>query len=598
MRTGLRHIFIFTACAFGLVNWLSLAEAQGVISTFAGNGIAAYSGDGGRAGIAALNHPKGLAFDAAGSLYIADVDNHRVRKVTSDGTITTVAGNGTQGWSGDNGNAVNASISDVTGVALDRFSNLYIADASNRRVRKVTPNGAITTIAGTGVEGFSGDGGPAAEAMLGRPAGLAVDAAGNLYIADSTNHRIRRIDTNGIITTVAGNGIAGFSGDDGPAIQASLQFPIGVAVDSFLNLYIADGDNNRIRKVTPSGTIRTVAGGGAGRFSGDGGPATAAALNIPEDVALDAAGNLYIADAGNNRVRKVDSNGTITTVAGTGADGFSGDGGPSTSAMLNFPWGLATNSAGYLFIADRVNSRIRVISAANNGAVPRLRDTDPVVNGASFAGGQAVAPGAIVSIFGSNLAGVTTPAPAGALPTVIGDTSITFNGVAAPLFYVSPNQVNAQAPFNLGLGTVSVQVSRGGLSGSTTANVASVSPGIFIMDEASKAGAILHANYQLVSSTAPAQAGEYVLIYATGLGALKTPVQSGVVASGIVETTGTPTVMIGGVPAQISFSGLAPGFVGLYQVNAIVPNGVQPGDQTVQISIGGAFSNVATMAVR
>jgi sugar lactone lactonase YvrE len=226
----------------------------------------------------------------------------------------------------------------------------------------VSTSGTITTFAGNGTQGFSGDGGPATSAGLSYPGGVAVDAAGNLYIADTSNHRVRKVSTSGTITTVAGNGTFGFSGDDGPATNATLSYPTEVAVDAVGNLYIADTGNLRVRKVSASGTITTVAGNGIYGFSGDGGPATNASLVIPRGVAVDAVGNLYIADYGNSRVRKVSSWGTITTVAGNGSPGFSGDGGPATSAALGYPRGVAVDAAGNLYIADTDNNRVRKVS--------------------------------------------------------------------------------------------------------------------------------------------------------------------------------------------------------------------------------------------
>lgn len=586
--------------------WFALnawpAHSQGVIGTIAGNGTPTFSGDGGPAAAAAVNHPRGLAIDAAGNIHIADTDNWRIRRVSSSGMISTVAGNGIPGYSGDGGPALSASLSDVTGVALDAAGNLYIADAGNRRIRRVAPNGTISTVAGSGVQGFSGDGGPAALATLNRPTSVLVDPAGNLYIADSSNHRIRRVSPGGTITTVAGNGLAGFGGDGGPAGGASLMFPLGLALDRSGNLYIADADNNRVRRVSPSGVITTAAGNGLGGFAGDGGPATAASLNLPEDVAVDAAGNLFIADAGNNRIRKVDPSGVISTVAGTGADGFSGDGGPAIDAMLNFPWGLALDGAGGVLAADRANNRIRKISASLSG--PPLLPDSSTVNGASFARNFAIAPGAIVAIFGTDLAAGARVATTAPLPTILGDTSVTFNGVAAPLFFVSANQINAQAPFDLpsSAGSVSIQVRRGGsLSAVRTASLAAVSPGLFLVDQATSAGAILHADsFRLVSNSDPARPGEFLLIYCTGLGPVRVPVRSGERAPRVpplAETTSSPIVSIAGLTATVSYAGLAPDFVGLYQVNAQVPAGATAGNQPVRLTINGVASNTATITV-
>src|SRR5579863_6173505 len=339
------------------------AHPQGPVMTIAGNGSAAFAGDGGPAASAALNFPCGLAIDSAGGIYIADAANIRIRRVSPGGIISTFAGNGIPGSSGDGGPALSASLSDVAGVALDATGNLYFGDASNRRVRKVTPAGIISTVAGTGTQGFSGDGGPATNATLNRPTFIVVDAVGNLYISDSSNQRIRRVDVGGTITTIAGNGLIGFSGDGGLAISASLAFPLGIAMDKAGNLYIADANNHRIRRVNPGGIISTVAGNGIEGFSGDRGLATSASLNYPEDVAFDGSGNLFIADSANNRIRKVDPAGVISTVAGTAINGFSGDGGPAVEAVLNFPLGLAINTAGGVYLADRANNRIREISA-------------------------------------------------------------------------------------------------------------------------------------------------------------------------------------------------------------------------------------------
>jgi len=331
-----------------------LIHSRWRIDTFAGGAI----GDNGPAIQAWLRFPWDLAVDGIGNLYIADAFNHRIRRVDTSGTITTIAGTGESGFSGDNGPAVQAQLDAPLGVAVDAAGNLYIADAGNNRIRRVDTSGTITTIAGTGEPGFGGDSGPAVEAQLYSPYGVAVDGAGNLYVADSGNSRIRRADASGTITTIAGTGEPGFSGDSGAAIEAQLSFPLAVAVDGTGNLYIAD-DRGRIRRVDTSGSITTIAGTGSSGFSGDHGPAVEAQLGVPREVAVDAAGNLYIADTTNHRIRRVDSSGTITTVAGTGKEGFSGDDGPAADAQLHFPYGVAVDGAGNLFISDTWNDRIR-----------------------------------------------------------------------------------------------------------------------------------------------------------------------------------------------------------------------------------------------
>jgi uncharacterized protein (TIGR03437 family) len=380
--------------------------SNGMITTVAGNGTAGFSGDNGPATRAQLSAPCGVALDSAGNLYIADTYNNRVRKV-SNGVITTVAGNGgtgldNGGFGGDNGAAASAQLSSPCGVAVDFAGNLYIADTGNSRVRKVS-NGVITTVAGTGPNGFGfepgiiGDNGPATGALLDKPSGIAVDSAGNLYIADGNDALVRKV-SNGVITTVAGTS-GGFPGEtgiasNGLAASVSLAFPGGVAVDYAGNVYIADTGNNRVCKVS-NGVVTTVAGDGTPGFSGDDGSATNALLNGPLGVAVDYAGNVYIADSGNNRVRKV-SNGVITTVAGNGTAGFSGDNGSATNSQLNNPWGVAVDSAGNLYIADYGNNRVREISSgiittvAGNGTADFSGDNGPATSAQLSSAGVAI----------------------------------------------------------------------------------------------------------------------------------------------------------------------------------------------------------------
>ena len=336
---------------------LRLDAVSGNLTLVAGNGTAGYSGDNGPAVNAQLHNPSGIALDAAGNLYIASSYDNVVREV-SGGVITTIAGTGTAGFSGDNGPAINATLNTPYGLFVDSAGNLYIADNGNNRIRQVS-GGVITTIAGNGFLGYAGDNGPAVSASLNSPRGVVVDSSGNLYIADTGNNRIRTVTGTGI-ATFAGNGTQGFSGDNGLATSADLSVPCGIALDSAGNLYIADYYNNRVRKVS-NGLITTVAGKGTTGFSGDGGLATNAQLNSPFVVGVDFTGNLYIADYGNNRIRKV-SAGAITTVAGNGTSGFGGDGGAPAGAQLHAPYAVAFDKTGDLFIADYRNNRVREIS--------------------------------------------------------------------------------------------------------------------------------------------------------------------------------------------------------------------------------------------
>lgn len=316
-----------------------------------------------------LQLPSGLVYDLQGDLFFADTAAHTVFELSAAGVLTAVASTGTQGFSGDGGPATSAQLDSPQGLALDAAGDLYIADTHNHRVRRLAAaGGTIATVAGTGVAGSSGDGGPATVAQLDLPVALAVDAAGNLYLADAGAHRIRRIDQGtGAIATVAGNGIQGFSGDNGPATAASIDSPSGIAVDGLGNLYLSDTHNQRIREVVATtGVIVTLAGSPQAGFQGDGGAAATAQFTLPGGLAIDASGNLYVADRGNQRVRRIAGLGgapgaatSIDTVAGQGTQAFAGDGGPAASASLNSPSAMALTSAGQVTLADGGNRRIR-----------------------------------------------------------------------------------------------------------------------------------------------------------------------------------------------------------------------------------------------
>ena len=352
---------ILSGCGGGSTGGGNPAPHSVVIDTFAGTGVAGYSGDGGPAQSAELDSPDGVSIDASGNVYIADVSFCLIRRVDSSGKITTIAGNTSCGYSGDGGPATAAALFKASRAVADRAGNVYIADFYNNRIRKVDTSGTITTVAGTGTQGYNGDGIPATTAQLSNPNAFAVDSGGNLYIADTWNQRIRKIDSSGTINTIAGTGFPGVLGDGGPATSSQVNEPEGIVVDSSGDVYIADVGNSEIRKIDTSGTMHTVAGTRSFGYSGDGGPATAAALNFPTGVAVDGAGNVYVADNQNNRIRKIDTSGTITTIAGTGTSGFSGDGGSPTSAELSFPSDVGVDSLGRVYIADNNNQRIRVI---------------------------------------------------------------------------------------------------------------------------------------------------------------------------------------------------------------------------------------------
>ncbi len=351
--------FLLSLLSVTLFYGVSIAQT---ITTIAGNGSAGYSGDGGAATAATLFYPHGLSFDPYGNLYVADEHNHRIRKISSSGIISTVAGTGTAGFSGDGGPATNAMIDQPYDVACDAVGDIYISDYNNNRIRMVNTSGVITTVAGTGAASSTGDGGPATAATLYNPCGLTIDAFGNIYFGQEHSEIVRKINAAGIISTYAGTGSIGFSGDGGAATNAALHSPNYVCADAIGNLYISDNGNHRVRKVDTAGIITTFAGNGSSSFGGDGGPATAAQLSYPAGIIIDYNGNVLISDYNNNRIRKVDGAGIISTIAGTGSSSYSGDGSPATSAGVN-PTGLVFDLIGNLYIADYQNNRIRKVQS-------------------------------------------------------------------------------------------------------------------------------------------------------------------------------------------------------------------------------------------
>jgi uncharacterized protein (TIGR03437 family) len=562
------------------------------ISTIAGDGTAAFLGDSGQATAAELNSPCALAFDKSGNLFVADSANSRVRRIGTDGVITTVAGKGTNAFSGDGKAATDAEISFPCGLAFDSSGNLLIADGSNNAIRKVASSNISTIVNTAAVAGYSGDAGGAAGAYLYHPTAIAVDSKGVLYIADTKNNVIRKVGTDGNISTFAGNGKADRGPDGVAATSTSLNNPQGLAVDSAGNVYIADTGNGLVRKVLASdGTIVTVAGidSPAPTFLGDGGLATKAALRYPKGLVIDGAGNLFIADSQNLRVRVVLAGGIITTVAGNGRQGFTGDGGSATQANLNFPGGLAMDGSGNLIIADSGNNRLRKLTPGANP--PTI--TRGVFSASGFGGFASVAPGSWVEIFGTNLASTTrtwngNDFTAGGLgaPTSLEGTKVTVGGLPAYVSYISPAQVNAQLPSNLSSGPQPLTVTTAqGITAAYTLNVNATQPGLLAPQSFSIGGKQYVVSLFLDGTTyvlpegalagvasRPAKPGETILMFGIGFGPVTPSVNAGVVVQNQNTLVNPVQILIGGVPAQVGYQGLAPSTVGLYQFNVTVPN--------------------------
>jgi uncharacterized protein (TIGR03437 family) len=716
---------------------------DGTIQTVAGNGTCGFSGDGGPANLAQLNQPYGLALDASGNLYIADLGNARVRKIATGGTITTTAGGGAAP-AASGVQAVGAQLNAPCNVAAGADGSLYVSDFGANQVYRVLPNGVLMVAAGSGIAGASGDGSNASLAQLRAPAGIAIDPSGALYIADSGNNSIRRVsqgsistvftvpqptgvalgvdgalyvaalnyvgtpaqlftaafggaldvavdsagnvyfttgpqllETNaaGTLTVAAGSGASRYyGGDGGPATAARLHAPAGLARDASGNWYIADSANNRIRTISSAGVMLTLAGTGDAGSAGDGGPALLAQLNNPRAVAIDAQQNVYVADAGSHRIRKIDPSGNISTVlagledpesvltdsasnlwiadaaagtvlkvsatgvsstvavtpsptalafnpvgrlliatgqsiaelksdgslatiadglghpsaiavtaagqvlvadsagqviwtgtpdgtfhiiAGTSAAGFSGDGGPANQARLNAPSGLGVDNTGTIWIADSGNNRIRTLTSSGSvGAVTNLA----IVNAASMQPG-AIAPNEIVTIFGT-----------GFDPTSL---TVSFAGQAATVFYANGGQINALVPPNLAPGaSVEVDISSDPQSiASLTTPITNAALGLFTTDSGTGPAAAVNQNGKLNSADMPAARGSIVLLFATGGGTAEEAV----------------TVTIGGLPADVLYGGPAPGFPGLMQINARIPEKLaRTGAVPVTVAVGAA----------
>jgi uncharacterized protein (TIGR03437 family) len=550
--------------------------AQESITTVAGQLPTAKAGDNVPATSTALLDPVGVAVDSIGNLYIGDSTDSRIRKVSPSGIITTIAGNGIPGYT-PTGQASGAEIDGALDMSFDPLGDLYFIAGV---VQKIDINGAISMVAGAAGAGYGGDHGPATAALLLGPADAVADAAGNIYISDRGNSVIRMVNPAGIITTFAGTNQLAYGGDGGPATAAQLFAPWQLALDKSGNLYIADWGNSRVRKINSSGIITTVAGGGAGPI-GDGGPATAASIggNLL-GVAVDAAGNLYItSDA---RIRKVDATtGLISTIAGNGTPGFGGDGGLATNAMIHGANSITVDSAGNVYFSDETNLRVRKLTPAQIVA-------EGVSNSATFKAGG-ISPGEIVSVYGGPgvSLGPSTPVglqltSAGLVSSQLGGTQVMIGGVAAALTYVSSSQVNAVVPYEVA-GQTSTQIDvivQGKPTNSVTVPVAAASPGIFV---------ITNPDGTVNSASNPVSSSGYLVLYGTGEGQTTPAGVDGGVNTTVFPKPNLPvTVQIGSQTAPVLYAGAAPDFVaGVLQVNVTIPSGVT-GTVPMQLNIGAA----------
>ncbi|HTK73914.1 MAG TPA: IPT/TIG domain-containing protein [Gemmataceae bacterium] len=586
-------------------NVIRKLSTTGAVTIVAGNGTPGFSGDGGPATAASLNGPEGMTTDPAGNLYIADTFNHRVRVVAPDGTISTFAGTGFPGYGGDDGPASSGTMILPTDVAVDAAGNVYIADLGNSRVRKVT-RGVITTLAGNSGGLPPRDGLAATAVRLAGPTGLAVDAQGAVYIAEGSIGSGSELDRGSFriwkvvgdrITSAAGVGLRSFSGDGGPAALAQFDAPAALAYDGKGNLYIADSQNHRIRRIAPDGVVTTVAGNALPGFSGDGGPATSAELNRPTGVAVDSNGNIYIADSGNNRVRMVFASGIIGTLAGNGNTALFGDGGNSALAALNRPQGVAVDSSGAVYIADTGNHCIRrVVNAVIDTVASGLRtpigvavdDSGSIwvadagdgtvrqfLKGgtltAALPGARGIAIDAGGRVFAAGTDRVVRVESDGSLTTIAGSGQCCYSGDGGPA-----GAARLNGPWGV------VSDSSGNLyiadSGNDAIRVATVSATTFFIRSVANGAS------NLAGAVA---SGEVVTIYGAGLG--PATLVGATLTAPPTDLAGT-RVLVNGTPAQILYTSAG-------QVSAVMPPGLSGARADIVVQFAGAATSAFPVAV-
>jgi uncharacterized protein (TIGR03437 family) len=589
------------ACGLLIASGSLFAQQQYTITTIAGmGGSPGWSGDQGPALSAQFNDPIRVALDSSGDIFVTDHGNSSIREIYSNGTINSVTGNGSPGYSGDGGTAVGAQLSSPNDIALDARNNLYIADTGNSRIRIVS-NGTINTFAGStrGTEGGSlGDGGPAKSAQLIEPTGVAVDKNGNVYIADIGNATVRKVSPGGTISTFAGVGyltFGAYQGEGGPATQALLGMPYSLTTDSAGNLYIVDIGLGRLFRIGSDGIIHTV-------------QTDFAAQNC----VLDAAGNIYAPIAAGNFVEKILPGGTVLWIGGDGATGYSGDGAPGTSANMAEPYGVAVDPFGDVYVAEALNAIVRELIPVpfSIGAISNAATNQPFVAPVSGTGDATIpiAPGEIVTLFGTGLGPaslvVNTPQN-GVYGTQLAGTTVNIGGIAAPIIYTSSTFVSAIVPYEInGLTSVNVYVTyQGQQSVVNTIQVATVAPGVFTLNSSGFGQALaVNLNGTVNTASNPTPAGDFLLLYETGEGQTTPAGVDGQLAPAsppFPMPVQSVTATVGGLPAMITYAGAAPGFVeGVMQVNLQIPAGVPSGTADLVLTIDSVMSPAVTIAVQ